>query len=674
MNGRTGETRNNRKPSASTDTVDFITRCTEAMDRMHGFTGGSTAFGPVRTMSNADLRAPASQYLAAQTTYLPTAALTQEAGNSCLTSLDFAAVATSGPAIAGQFSRSTVVRFGASNPPNQVELLRPMPAAVQDTARNLAIMSRAILGHTSPSRYLPTSLRDDAPSAVAGRSEQDAPAEYLRPCTHAAADRMWERLTDGCTPGAQGFFPLGGVRVTPQRPRPKAPPPPPGACLQCHSTKFETSCGESTCTQCGVVRLYTERIGRSRNGGGPEDEDNTVRADAPRAPRRFTPAASAADQRNQMREKLDISNANMPRGLVVVQRISEASSINEALRQESVETTRALQLKGFRLQAELTKHLNTSYRLTPDMADRARATAQAAWQRIEAHHATCTVHRCAQRPCHRDLSGCPAALLSLICLSICIDETLLEATASNNDGGGVLEALGGFTALSEAAAFVRTHMLNIGTANEKNTNRTLVIARQLMDDTVVARRCDALHRPAEEPLSCTGRLVAHAHLAATSKGGSVAASMRHREVHSEPSDDSSSVSSLGIDLPSSPSQRIGTVSSVRQAFAALHQQRNLRMTTTTTQETMRAIKSPQFCAALRDDEFVRSQSPSALAAALAYNATIGELLTVPSNCAAAPIRQNRANTAPFAVAAKMDPATFRATARKVAELQWSERA
>lgn len=449
--------------------------------------------------------------------------------------------------------------------------------------------------------------------------------------------------------------------------------------------------------RCGVVRPYAERISRNRNGGGPEDEDGTVRADAPRTLRRPPPPSSVVVQRNQMRETLNLSNSSVPRGLAIVQRISETVAVEEALREEGADTPRRMQIKGFRLQAELTKHLNTSYRLTPDMAERARATAQATWQRIEAHHRVCTANPDARHPCHRDLSGCPAVLLSLICLSICLDETLLDAVApGDDDGGGALESLGGLAALREAAAFVRTHMVRIGTASEKNTNRTLVIARQLMDDVVVMRRCGECESPTGDPSpSGGGRVAIHARLAATSGGGPVAQSMRYRECRLEPSDDGSSVSSLSADLPSNPSLLLRGVNSVRQAFAALQQQRGLRMTHTTKQETMRAIGSPQFGAALRENDFVRSQAPSTLAAVLAYNVTIGTpppsrtSSAASSDCmetgsgsdagsawpsgtpagATSPVRRNRGDAASFAAAAKMDPIKFRATARKVAELQ-----
>lgn len=500
-------------------------------------------------------------------------------------------------------------------------------------------------------------------------------------------------MPDSCATDGQGCCPLGGGRAAAAAHRIRMPP---DACLQCHGTVFTTTCGESTCGQCGVVRPYAERISRHRNGGGIEEEDGTVRADAPCAPRRTPPPSSAAAQRNQMREALNLSNASMPHGLALVQRISERAAVDAALTDEGADVPRSMQLRGFRLQAELAKHLEVSYRLTADMVDRAQATAKSAWQRIEAHHRACTAESSTRRPCHRDLSSCPPVLLSLICLSICLEATLLDVV-STDDGGRALETLGGAAALREAASFVRTHMLRIGTANEKNTNRTLIVARQLMDDAVVSRRCDAGEGPADGHAHGSGRLAVHAHLAATSGGGGggpVAQSMRYRERRSEPSDDGSSVSSLSVDLPSSPSPRQRTPSSVRQAFAMLHQS-GLRMNHATKQATMRAIASPQFGAALLDDDFVRAQSPSVLAAVLAYNVSRGvtpssssssslECMETggggsdasstrslgPSTGAASPIRRGRGDAAAnFAAAAKMDAVQFRTTARHLAELQ-----
>jgi len=700
---RTGGTRN--------EPDDFLTRCTESMSRMHGFTGGSTALWPARAMSDADLRAPASQYMSAPSAYLPTALgagplgeatcapCAGQAGSPWPDGSRAETVYAVGPMGAAPSSRGTVVRRGTSNPPAPTAFPSAAFGDGLTTASSLAALSAMILGRPPPPAA-PSRIGDAAPAAASAADRSAASVEHRRPCAHAAVDRMWNRLTDNRTVGAQGCFPLGAGRAsstTAQRAR--LTPPAAGACFQCRGTDFSTSHGEATCTRCGVVRPYAERVSRTRNGGGPEDEDGTVRADAPRALRRTPPPSSAVAQRNQMREVLNLSNTSMPRGLAVVQRISETAAVEEALREEGANTPRNLQIRGFRLQAELTKHLDASYRLTPDMAERARATAQAAWQRVEAHHRACTAGSSEQCPCHRDLSGCPAVLLSLICLLICLDETLLDATApSDDDGGGALESLGGLAALREAAAFARTHMVRIGTANEKNTNRTLVIARQLMDDAVVSRRCGELReRPVDGPSPRAGRLAVHAHLAATSGGGPVAQSMRYRECRSEPSDDGSSVSSLGVDLPASPSPRLRGPSSVRQAFAALQQQRSLRMTHSMKQETMRAIGSPQFGAALRDNDFVRSQSPATLAAALAYNVTIG---TPPSSHAnsttsgdcmetgaegdagatrslgapsgtASPMRRNRGDAASFAAVAKMDPVQFRATARKVAELQSS---
>lgn len=712
---------------------DLVAHCMESMTRIHGLTGGNTALRPSRTMTAADLSAPASQYMSAKRTCLSTtttamAGMSTEdvpMGGGVLTTRACACAGPGGcgsgamtvcgvaPMTVPQAPRGILVRRGVTDPPTQSLDCAPW-GGNESTASNIVAVSALILGLPPPPPSLRTSTSSSSGLGSEGFASTSAPkpplwksssfVEPRRPSAHASAGRMWGQTVGNCPIDEQGCCALGIGRAS------SAPSmvslasrvrPPVGACLGCHGTEFTTTCGESTCEKCGIVRPYAERVSRNRNGGGPEDEDGTVRADAPRGPSRPPPPTSAASHRNQMRERLNLSNATMPRGLALVQRISDTAAVDMAiLDEEESDAPRSLKNKGFRLQVALTKHLQASYRLTDKMAERARATAQAAWQRIEAHHRVCTAESTTLHPCQRDLSGCPPVLLSLICLSICLDETLL-AIEPTDDGGLELEMLGGLVALNEAASFVRTHMLRIGTANEKNTNRTLIIARQLTYDAVVSRRCDVRDgrggeggEGGEGSAKRAGRLAVHATLSATSGGGAVAQSMRYRECRSEPSDDASSISSLGVDLPSSPATRLHGVASVRQAFAAL-QQTGLRMSQATKQGTMRAISSPQFAASLRTDGFLRTQSPSALAAALAYNVTIG---TPPSSrtasstsvdCmetggdgggggdregsggGASPIRRARGSgdVLNYANAAKMNATQFREAARKVAESQ-----